>query len=103
MSAAFSVAFPTIKRLTKKLNKDEHFGRVLFIVEGSKMEFSLLKQIFCNLLGYRYIEKRRNQPTFFTSNHDRFSQVAVINTRESNIRDISENETYLDDVFDLLR
>lgn len=58
MSAAFSVVFPTIKRLTKKLNKDEHFGRVLFIVEGSKMEFSLLKQIFCNLLGYRYIEKR---------------------------------------------
>lgn len=55
MSAAFSVVFPTIKRLTMKLNKDKHIGRVLFIVEGSKMEFSLLKQIFCNLLGYRYI------------------------------------------------
>lgn len=34
---------------------------------------------------------------------DRFSQVAVVNTRESNIRDISENESYLDDVFDVLR
>ena len=86
-----------------RLNKDKHIGRVLFIVEGSKTEFSILRRIFCNLLGYSYIEKRRNRPTYFTSEQDRFSQVAVINTRESNIRDISENETYLDDVFDVLR
>lgn len=86
-----------------KINKEKHIGRVLFIVEGSHTEFSILRYIFCNLLGYSYIEKRRNRPTFFTSTQDRFSQVAVINTRESNIRDISENETYLDDVFDALR
>lgn len=86
-----------------KLNKDKHIGRVLFIVEGSQTEFSILRRIFCNILGYSYIEKRRNRPSYFTSTQDRFSQVAVINTRESNIRDISENETYLDDVFDVLR
>lgn len=86
-----------------KLNKDKRIGRVLFVVEGSKTEFSVLRRIFCNLLGYSYIEKRRNRPTYFTSAQDRFSQVAVINTRESNIRDISENETYLDDLFDVLR
>lgn len=86
-----------------KLNKDKHIGRVLFIVEGSQTEFSILRRIFCNLLGYSYIEKRRNKPTYFTSTKDRFSQVAVINTRESNIRDISENESYLNDVFDALR
>ena len=81
-----------------KINKDKHIGRVLFIVEGSKTEFAILYRIFCKLLGYSYIEKRRNCPTYFVSNHDRFSQVAVINTRESNIKDISENETYLDDL-----
>ena len=86
-----------------KFNKDKHIGRVLFIVEGSQNEFSILRRIFCNLLEYSYIEKRRNRPSYFKSNRDRFSQVAVINTRESNIRDISENETYLDDVFDVLR
>lgn len=86
-----------------RLNKDKHIGRVLFIVEGIRMEFSLLRQIFCNLLGYSYIEKRRNKPDKFINTLDCFSQVAVINTRESNIRDISENETYLDDVSDLLR
>ena len=86
-----------------KLNKDKHIGRVLFIVEGSQTEFSILRQIFCNLLGYSYIEKRRNRPTYFESANDRFSKVVVVNTRESNIRDISENEAYLDDVFDVLR
>ena len=86
-----------------KLNKDKHIGRVLFIVEGSRTEFSILRQIFCNLLGYSYIEKRRNRPTYFESTNDRFSKVGVINTQESSIRDISENEVYLDEVFDVLR
>ena len=86
-----------------KINRDKHIGRVLFIVEGSRTEFSLLRQIFCKLLGYSYIEKRRNKPTYFTSPNDNFSKVAVINTRESNIRDISENELYLDEIFDVLR
>lgn len=86
-----------------KLNKDKNIGRVLFIVEGSQTEFSILKRIFCNLLGYDYIEKRRNRPTYFASTSDRFSRVGVVNTQESNIRDISENEAYLDDIFDVLR
>ena len=86
-----------------KLNKNKSIGRVLFIVEGSRTEFSILRRIFCNILGYSYIEKRRNRPTYFVSIQDRFSQIAVVNTRESNIRDISENEKYLDDVFDVLR
>lgn len=86
-----------------RLNKDKHIGRVLFIVEGSRTEFSILRQIFCNLLGYSYIEKRRSRPTYFVSTNDRFSKVGVINTQESNIRDISENEAYLDEVFDILR
>lgn len=85
-----------------KLNKDKHIGRVLFIVEGSQMEFSVLRRVFCSLLGYNYIEKRRNKPDKFTSRQDSFSQVAVINTKDSNISDISE-ETYLDEVFNLLR
>lgn len=86
-----------------KLNKDKRIGRVLFVVEGSQTEFSILKRIFCNLLGYSYIEKRRNKQKYFVSKIDSFSRVAVINTRESNIRDISDNEDYLDEVFDVLR
>lgn len=86
-----------------KLNKDKRIGRVLFIVEGGRTEFSILRRIFCNLLGYSYIEKRRNRPTYFVSANDCFSRVSVINTRESNIRDISENEAYLDEMFDVLR
>lgn len=86
-----------------KLNKEKHIGRVLFIVEGSRTEFSILRRIFCNLLGYSYVEKKRNTANYFINTQDRFSRVAVINTRESNIRDISENTEYLDDVFNMLR
>jgi hypothetical protein len=86
-----------------KINREKRIGRILFIVEGSQTEFVLLRRIFCNLLGYSYLEKRRSRPTFFVSKQDVYSQVAVINTRESNIRDISENDDYLDEVMDVLR
>ena len=54
-----------------RINKDKHIGRVLFIVEGSQTEFSLLRRIFCNILGYSYVEKRRNRLSYFSSVRDR--------------------------------
>lgn len=103
MLAVSLAVSPIIKRLMMRLNKDKHIGRVLFIVEGSRTEFSILKQIFCNILGYSYVEKRRNEQECFVSGNDPYSRVAVINTKESNIRDISSNEEYVDDLFDMLR
>ena len=55
-----------------KINKDKHIGRVLFIVEGSKTEFAILYRIFCKLLGYSYIEKRRNYPKRNLQEHKLF-------------------------------
>ena len=71
-----------------KINKDKSVGRVLFIVEGGKTEFALLRRIFCNVLGYEYIEKRRDRATFFRNRNISTSKIAVINTEESNISDI---------------
>lgn len=81
-----------------RINKDKSIGRVLFIVEGGKTEFSLLRRIFCNVLGYEYIEKRRDKANFFQSRNKSTSKVAVINTEESNISDILDENDYLDDV-----
>ena len=86
-----------------RINKDRHIGRVLFIVEGSKTEFNVMRRIFCNVFGYRYIEKRRNRPDAFVSLSDKNSTIAVINTRESNIKDITDHREYLDAVFEMLR
>jgi hypothetical protein len=85
-----------------KINKDKSIGRVLFIVEGGKSEFSLLRRVFCNVLGYEYIEKRRDRPDFFRSKNVCTSKVAVVNTEESNISDICDENCYLDNVFELL-
>jgi hypothetical protein len=85
-----------------KINKEKSIGRVLFIVEGGKNEFSLLRRIFCNVLGYQYIEKRRGNPDFFESKNISTSKVAVVNTEESNISDICDENCYLDSVFKLL-
>ncbi|MCH5251216.1 MAG: hypothetical protein J1E98_14865 [Lachnospiraceae bacterium] len=81
-----------------ELKKDKRIGKVLFIVEGGKHEFSLIKRIFSDILGYRRIEKRRNQATFYESQTDSHSEVAVINTKTSNIGSINEQE-YLEAIY----
>lgn len=84
-----------------KINKDVPIGRVLYIVEGSNTEFNLLRRIFCNVLGFEYIEKRRNKQNVFYKANDLLSTVAVINTSDSNIKDISDDR-YLDELFQML-
>lgn len=80
-----------------RINKEKNIGNVLFVVEGEKTEFSILRRILCNILGFTYIESRRNSPTKYINNNPN-SCVAVINTRSSNIASISDEE-YLDDIF----
>lgn len=91
-----------MKRSLMKLNKDKRIGRVLFIVEGSHYEFVLLKRIFCNIFGFSYIEKRRNKADYYVRENDPYSRIAVINTQESNIKDITDNETYLENIYAIL-
>lgn len=81
-----------------ELIKNKRIGKILFIVEGSKHEFSLIKKIFEDLLGYKRIEKKRTKTTYYESQADSHSIVAVINTKTSNISSINETE-YLDTIF----
>lgn len=85
-----------------KINKDKSIGRVLFIVEGARTEFSLFRRIICDVLGYEYIEKRRNNAKFFKNKNKSTSKVAVINTEGSNISSICDNNDYLDRIFEIL-
>ena len=41
-----------------RLNRNKNIGRVLFIVEGGRTEFSLLRRIFCDLLQYEYLDEQ---------------------------------------------
>lgn len=84
-----------------KINKDKNIGRVLFIVEGNNTEFTLLRKIFCDILHYDYIAKPRNKETWFVHHNNSASQVAIINTSDSNIATISDHD-YLDSIFHVL-
>lgn len=81
-----------------ELIKNKRIGKILLIVEGGKHEFSLIKKIFEDILGYKRIEKRRTKATYYESQTDSHSVVAVINTKTSNINSINERE-YLDEIF----
>jgi len=84
------------------VHKNKSIGNVLFIVEGEKTEFSILRKVFCNILGYSFIGMNRRGYDTFIDNDNKNSRVAVINTKYSNISSISGDEDYLDQVFDTL-
>ncbi len=84
-----------------KIRKDKSIGQVLFIVEGEKLEFNLLRRIFCDIFGYDLIQERRNGISRFTNNENKNSRVAVINTSSSRAASISDTE-YLDGIFEKL-
>ncbi|MCI8888877.1 MAG: hypothetical protein HFG70_12445 [Hungatella sp.] len=81
-----------------ELIKNKKVGKVLLIVEGGKHEFSLMKKIFVDVLGYTQIEQRRGNTKYYMRPGERHSVIAVINTKTSNISSINE-EDYLERIF----
>lgn len=84
-----------------RLNRQKSIGRCLFVVEGGRNEFSLLRRIFCDVLKYEYLEKRRDKLDWFQSPNRSTSKVAVVNPRESHVSFIRDQD-YLDRVFQSL-
>lgn len=90
-----------------KINYKRSIGTVIIAVEGSKDEFRILKQIFKNILHYRYIEKSRNRKNFkdydeFVMKGNENSKVVVINLQNSNMKDIQDDNKYKDELFKML-
>ena len=86
-------------------NKQQNIGNVLFIVEGAKSEFALLKHIFTRILNYSLIMNKRHHDAFeqYKSNENKYSTVAIINTKESNIKFAGEEgDQYLDQIYEIL-
>ena len=44
---------------------DKSIGDVIFVVEGAKNEFSLLKRVLTEILHYEYIRKNRHEIEFY--------------------------------------
>ena len=84
-----------------RLNENKSIGTVIFIVEGQHFEFSIVKRIFLQILGYEYHEKRRGKSQYLTKGNNPTSKVFVLNAESSNL-DSLENETYLDQIYEEL-
>ncbi len=87
-----------------EINIDKSIGNVIFIVEGEKTEFHLLWRIFVHVLGYQMeAHKRGNKYKKYNEDKNTTSRVFVINSLESNIKFIDNDEGYIDDIFQTLR
>ena len=86
------------------LQKNKSIGHVLFIVEGGRHEFTVLKQVFVKLLGYQMISKKRSKSKYeyFQSRNNSHNVVAVINTETSNIKSIKDENGFLDTIYEEL-
>ncbi len=92
---------------TLKINLRRNIGTVVIFVEGENDECEILKQIFRNVLHYRYIEKKRNRVKI--NDYDQYvmrgnenSQILVINLRNSNIQNIVKDVDYQNQIFKMM-
>lgn len=86
------------------LNKNKNIGNVLFIVEGDKSEFAILKHVFKHILNYSLITKNRHSDfEQYKSTVNSHSTVAIINTKYSNIKyAVESGNEYLDSLYERL-
>ena len=90
-----------------RINFKKNINTVVIVVEGAEYEFKLFKHIFLKVLHYTYIEKSRNQSKFreyneFVMKGNENSKIIVINTKNSNIGSIEDDENYRNELYKLL-
>ena len=95
----------TIRSL--KINLKKRIPTIILVVEGAEYEFDLLKQIFRNVLHYKLITKSRNQAEFkeyneFVMKGNENTKIIVINTKNSNIGSIEDDDNYRNELYKLL-
>lgn len=85
------------------LNKNKSIGKVIYIVEGGRKEFTLLSHIFIKVLNYSVIHAKRQEGIYekYVSAENPDSQVYLINSETSNIGSLKSvsGKAYLDSVF----
>lgn len=94
----------TIKHL--KINLKKNVGPVVIVVEGAEYEFELLYTIFYKILKYKLITKSRNKQKFkeyteFAHKNNENSKFIIINTKNSNIGTIANDDEYRSAVYRL--
>lgn len=83
-----------------EIHKNKNIGKVLFIVEGNKTEPYIMTKLFTNIFNYQIETKLRGkQYKKLTSESNPDSKIFVINTQESNIKFISKDDGYLNNLF----
>ena len=83
-----------------QLNKDKSIGKVLYIVEGGRTEPYILHRIFTKIFDYQVETILRDKGYHkYNSQENKTSQVFVINAEESNIKNISKDNEYLNNLF----
>ena len=55
--------------------------------------------MFDDVLGYEYRYSKRNRPNWFISRNNSTSRVAVVNTKELNIKDVNDENGFFDRLF----
>jgi len=79
--------------------KEKEIGSVLYIVEGAKREFTILRTVFNKILGYKEIYgASRNGRNYYTYQKEEKSnsKIYIINTENSNIGTIIDENNFVE-------
>ncbi len=82
-----------------EIKKDKRIGDVIFILEGDRTEFDILKHIFTRIFNYNFVAKKRVSSPF--TNIEKYqgidgSCIVMVNSVNSTLKSIIDMKQYLD-------
>ena len=91
------VDLTTIRHL--RINRDLNIGTVIFVVEGEKDEFELLKQIFTKIFNYEVTVSHVKRPDFMKMELGINNRVVVIRSDNSTINTLDKFDGHRDKIY----
>lgn len=92
--------------MTVKIIKEKSVGQVVYVVEGQEPEFTLLTDIFKNILGYKFITFNKNNElnVQLQNSKNEASKIFIVQSKSSAINMLQKWETkkYLEGVYSKL-
>ena len=92
--------------MTVKIIKEKSVGQVVYVVEGQEPEFTLLTDIFKNILGYKFITFNKNNElnVHLQNSKNEASKIFIVQSKSSAINMLQKWETkkYLEGVYSKL-
>ncbi len=86
------------------INKNVRIGKVIFIVEGQKVEPKIIRDIFQKIFDFEIYQTNKKEDVIrLSKSNDIYSKVVIITNNKPQLSSLLKENEYIDNIFKLLQ